>query len=70
MTNYLHPFREGNGRTQREFLRLLARQKGWTLSLNPPDNAEVYERYMDGTINGDIDVLDKLIFECLSEAVD
>jgi len=22
--NYLHPFREGNGRTQREFLRLLA----------------------------------------------
>ena len=68
--NYLHPFREGNGRTQREFLRLLARQKGWTLSLNPPDNVEVYELYMDGTINGDIDVLDKLIFECLSEAVD
>jgi cell filamentation protein len=24
--NYLHPFREGNGRTQREFLRLLARE--------------------------------------------
>ena len=22
--NYLHPFREGNGRTQREFLRTLA----------------------------------------------
>ncbi|MDR1657797.1 MAG: Fic family protein [Deltaproteobacteria bacterium] len=22
--NFLHPFREGNGRTQREFLRLLA----------------------------------------------
>jgi cell filamentation protein len=26
--NYLHPFREGNGRTQREFLRLLAKEKG------------------------------------------
>ncbi len=26
--NYLHPFREGNGRTQREFLRLLALEKG------------------------------------------
>jgi cell filamentation protein len=25
--NYLHPFREGNGRTQREFLRLLALEK-------------------------------------------
>jgi len=36
--NYLHPFREGNGRTQREFLRLLALEKGLTLNLNPPDN--------------------------------
>lgn len=25
--NYLHPFREGNGRTQREFLRVLALRK-------------------------------------------
>lgn len=64
--NYLHPFREGNGRTQREFLRLLAREKGWTLNLNPPDNIDVYERYMAGTINGDVEVLAKLIFECLS----
>lgn len=44
--NYLHPFREGNGRTQREFLRLLALEKGLTLNLNPPDNKSVYERYM------------------------
>ena len=29
--NYLHPFREGNGRTQREFLRLLALEKGLIL---------------------------------------
>jgi cell filamentation protein len=65
--NYLHPFREGNGRTQREFLRLLAREKGWKLNLNPPDNAEVYERYMTGTINGDADALARLIFECLSK---
>ena len=27
--NFLHPFREGNGRTQREFIRLLAGQKGY-----------------------------------------
>ena len=31
--NYLHPFREGNGRTQREFLRLLALEKGLNLNL-------------------------------------
>lgn len=64
--NYLHPFREGNGRTQREFLRLLALEKGWKLSLNPPDNVSVYERYMEGTISGDTGLLEELIFECLS----
>lgn len=55
--NYLHPFREGNGRTQREFLRLLALEKGWKLNLNPPDNVSVYERYIEGTISGDIELL-------------
>ena len=64
--NYLHPFREGNGRTQREFLVLLAREKGWMLNLNPPDTIEIYERYMAGTINGDVEILAELIFECLS----
>jgi cell filamentation protein len=64
--NYLHPFREGNGRAQREFLRLLALEKGWKLNLNPPYNAAVYERYMAGTINGDTGVLAELIFECLN----
>ncbi len=34
--NYLHPFREGNGRTQREFVRVLALEKVLTLNLNPP----------------------------------
>jgi cell filamentation protein len=63
--NYLHPFREGNGRTQREFLRLLAREKGLTLNLNPPDNKSVYERYMKGTIESDITTLTELIFELI-----
>ncbi len=61
--NYLHPFREGNGRTQREFLRLLAVEKGLTLNLNPPDNKSVYERYMKGTIESDLKTLTNLIFE-------
>ena len=63
--NYLHPFREGNGRTQREFVRLLACEKGWSLNLNPPNNADVYIRYMAGTINGDVELLARLIYECL-----
>jgi len=61
--NYLHPFREGNGRMQREFLRLLALEKGLTLNLNPPDNKKVYDQYMQGTINSDINTLTKLILE-------
>jgi cell filamentation protein len=65
--NFLHPFREGNERAQREFLCLLAREKGWSLNLNPPDNPEIYEKYMNGAINGDVDTLAKLIFERLSK---
>ncbi len=61
--NYLHPFREGNGRAQREFLRLLALEKGLKLNLNPPDRKDVYERYMKGTIQSDVKTLTDLIFE-------
>jgi cell filamentation protein len=63
--NYLHPFREGNGRTQREFLRLLAFEKGLTINLNPPDNRSIYERYMKGTIESDVQTLADLIFELI-----
>ena len=63
--NYLHPFREGNGRAQREFLRLLALEKGLTLNINPPDSKSVYERYMKGTIESDLKTLTELIFELI-----
>jgi len=65
--NYLHPFREGNGRTQREFLRLLALEKDLKLNLNPPDNKSVYERYMYGTINSDVNALTELILELIEK---
>lgn len=64
--NYLHPFREGNGRAQREFLRLLALEKGFQLNLNPPDDNGVYERYMGGTIESDLTILTELIFELIT----
>jgi cell filamentation protein len=65
--NYLHPFREGNGRTQREFLRVLAQEKDLILNLNPADDADVYERYMSGTIEGDVEKLTMLIDGLLSQ---
>ena len=64
--NFLHPFREGNGRTQREFLRLLALEKDLILNLNPADNENVYNRYMKGTINSDNKTLADLIFELIT----
>ena len=63
--NYLHPFREGNGRVQREFLRLFALEKGLTLNLNPADNKNVYDQYMQGTINSDIKTLTTLILDLI-----
>ena len=63
--NYLHPFREGNGRAQREFIRVLALEKGYTLNLNPPDNLDIYERYMLGTIEGDVKKLAALMLNAL-----
>ncbi|MDR1872490.1 MAG: Fic family protein [Deltaproteobacteria bacterium] len=65
--NFLHPFREGNGRTQRLFIMFLAKEKGYTLNLNPTNNKEIYARYMNASIDGDVDALAALIFERLRE---
>ena len=40
-------------------------EKGYTLNLNPPDNLDIYECYMSGTINGDIEKLATLILKLL-----
>lgn len=63
--NYLHPFRDGNGRVQREFIRMLALEKGIVMNLNPPDNKEVYAKYMQGTIHSDVKVLKELIISLI-----
>lgn len=65
--NYLHSFREGNGRAQREFLRILALGKDLRLNLNPPDNTSIYDQYMQGTINSDVKTLTKLILELIEK---
>ncbi|MDR1442833.1 MAG: Fic family protein [Bifidobacteriaceae bacterium] len=59
--NYLHPFREGNGRAQREFIRALALERGYRLNLNPATERTVYERYTRGTVEGDVAALAALI---------
>jgi cell filamentation protein len=44
--NALHPFREGNGRTQREFIRQLAAQAGYTIRFS----AVSYEEMLEASI--------------------
>ena len=41
--NTLHPFREGNGRTQREFIRELAMEAGHTLDWSRVSQKQMYE---------------------------
>ncbi|MDR0423941.1 MAG: Fic family protein [Clostridiales Family XIII bacterium] len=63
--NHMHPFREGNGRCQREVVLSLARECGYDLFLDVESDDDVYNRYMDGTVNGDKKILEELFLEIL-----
>ena len=61
--NVLHPFREGNGRTIREFIRQLAYKNGYVLNLkniNPKDMLHACIRTVEDTTQ-----LEDIISECL-----
>jgi cell filamentation protein len=49
--NVLHPFREGNGRTQREFVRQLARNAGYELDWSRLDPDRVLRASIRSTVN-------------------
>ena len=51
--NYFHPFREGNGRTQREVIRVLAMMKNSEAIINIGADDNIYNLYMDGTVYSD-----------------
>ena len=55
--NYLHPFREGNGRVQRLYFRQLARQAGYTLDFAKVDS----DTMMLATIHAASGIQDTLI---------
>ncbi len=44
--NALHPFREGNGRTQRIFINQLAKQAGWNLNFKTVDPERLCDAYI------------------------
>ena len=65
--NYFHPFREGNGRTQREVIRSLALLKGYSAQIRVEQDDEIYNLYMDGTVYGELWKLEKLFDKILKE---
>lgn len=67
--NALHPFREGNGRTQRAFLSQLARDAGHHLAwsrLDPVRNIEAFT----ASLNGDDALLRVMLNDILSPDTD
>ncbi len=48
--NALHPFREGNGRAQRELFRQVALHAGWTLDFDAMDPVENVEASIEATL--------------------
>lgn len=54
--NYLHPFREGNGRVQRLFFRQLARWIGLSSNFAAIDS----DRMMIATIHASAGIMDEL----------
>lgn len=61
--NVLHPYREGNGRTIREFIRELALKNGYVLNLSKVDPKD----FLNASIKSIVDTSDlaKLILICL-----
>ena len=61
--NVLHPFREGNGRTIREFIRQLALKNGYEFNIKNVNPKEMLEASIKSVY--DTSSLEKIIGECL-----
>ncbi|WP_044642069.1 Fic/DOC family protein [Risungbinella massiliensis] len=62
--NMLHPFREGNGRSQREFIRCLALQAGYKLDWSRVPSKQVFQASVASS-SGDINSLKEVIRGCI-----
>lgn len=51
--NRIHPFREGNGRTQRAFIRLLANQAGYAIDFSGFSAQAMIDACREDRLNGD-----------------
>jgi len=65
--NVLHPFREGNGRSTREFIRQLAFKNNYILDLTNMLPKEMLNASIKSVI--DASDLEKIIYQCLKENI-
>lgn len=63
--NVLHPFREGNGRAIREFIRQLALKNGYVLNLKKASPDQILEASKKSVI--DSNDLERLIYNCIEK---
>ena len=63
--NVLHPFREGNGRTIREFIRQLALKNGYILNLKLISPEEILKASIKSIV--DTENLEEIIEKCLEK---
>ena len=63
--NVLHPFREGNGRTIREFIRQLAYKNGFVLDLQRVDPKDMLNASIKSVI--DTTDLERVMYNCLDK---
>ena len=63
--NVLHPFREGNGRTIREFIRQLAFKNGYVLDLQETEPQHMLNACIKSVI--DTDELEQILYKCLKK---
>lgn len=61
--NILHPFREGNGRTQREFIRSLAGRNGYELDWSKVSEKQLFDASVKAVVNEN--PLAQLISKCI-----
>lgn len=64
--NYIHPFREGNGRTQRTFWARVAFSAGWVLNWAPIHGYELDEASRSAREDNDLGLLRHALDKCVS----
>lgn len=63
--NAIHPFRDGNGRTQREFIRQLAVRNGYSLDWARVSREEMYDASRVSFQKGDNSALERMLQRAL-----